>query len=657
MPTNITDINDARHLGELDPIYVLQGDSMLLARTNGVDNRMPFEYLYKQVIDIAKTADYNHGYNADFLNGVAVDTENTSDQRVLMYLDAEQGYIPVDLKPNHIDWSDFDQNDFVKIDTNGQLVPSDIFVTDLKPTGISSAGRFLQVDESGTNVIESNFDLDNFLNYPNTSSQDANFMGSGIFVAGYSTANRDGADQSYIISSRLRNDPEVVVPRAAQLSISTDSDTISFRRNDGTLTVDNFTRWCEIYHELNHPISDQISNASSSNIASSKAVKNVNDKLDQLIANYNGSEILARIITVDGSGSGLDADRIDGYEFTDLDARFVNVAGDNIDGTLIVRNGNKVRFSKGTSYADIKAEDANTLFDSNNPVSFKNGSQNQRIYSGGLLVSNNFSQANLIPSNGIYSVGKITSNVGIDVGSTAVVDSAGKISWTNLKGVPPRVNNLGSVAERDVGSEPEQVPRNADILTSLLPSGAVVPFAGNTSPDGWLVCDGSAVSRTQYAGLYNYIGTLYGAGNGSTTFNIPDMRNEFVRGASTTREVGAKESDEIKSHSHSGSTNTTGNHNHSGSTSGAGSHRHDIGFSNYAGSQYGETTVSNNNKEAGWGSAGVDKGSAWTSSVGNHTHSLSLNANGNHSHGLTINSTGGSETRPRNIVLLYCIKY
>jgi microcystin-dependent protein len=75
---------------------------------------------------------------------------------------------------------------------------------------------------------------------------------------------------------------------------------------------------------------------------------------------------------------------------------------------------------------------------------------------------------------------------------------------------------------------------------AYLPSGMVLYFANSTVPTGWLQCDGSAVSRTTYANLYAAIGTVYGAGDGSTTFNLPDTRGQFIRGwasASTTAAV------------------------------------------------------------------------------------------------------------------------
>lgn len=70
-----------------------------------------------------------------------------------------------------------------------------------------------------------------------------------------------------------------------------------------------------------------------------------------------------------------------------------------------------------------------------------------------------------------------------------------------------------------------------------MPAGSIISFAGATSPDGFLICDGSAVSRTAYANLFAVIGTTYGAGNGTTTFNLPDLRGEFIRGADAGRGV------------------------------------------------------------------------------------------------------------------------
>ena len=77
-----------------------------------------------------------------------------------------------------------------------------------------------------------------------------------------------------------------------------------------------------------------------------------------------------------------------------------------------------------------------------------------------------------------------------------------------------------------------------DNLATAIPAGAVMYFAQGTVPEGWLFCNGSAVSRTTYAALYAAIGTKYGSGNGSSTFTLPNLRSIFVQGASSTSDVG-----------------------------------------------------------------------------------------------------------------------
>jgi microcystin-dependent protein len=71
------------------------------------------------------------------------------------------------------------------------------------------------------------------------------------------------------------------------------------------------------------------------------------------------------------------------------------------------------------------------------------------------------------------------------------------------------------------------------------PAGIVIPFAGSTAPQGYLLCDGSAVSRTDYADLFAAIGTVYGAGDGSTTFNLPDLSGRVVIGVSNSHALGS----------------------------------------------------------------------------------------------------------------------
>lgn len=77
----------------------------------------------------------------------------------------------------------------------------------------------------------------------------------------------------------------------------------------------------------------------------------------------------------------------------------------------------------------------------------------------------------------------------------------------------------------------EQVRDNLSALHALVPIGTVLPFAGAAAPDGWALCEGQAVSRTDHAALFAVVGSRYGAGDGITTFGLPDLRGRAVIGA------------------------------------------------------------------------------------------------------------------------------
>jgi len=108
----------------------------------------------------------------------------------------------------------------------------------------------------------------------------------------------------------------------------------------------------------------------------------------------------------------------------------------------------------------------------------------------------------------------------------------------------------------------------AEIRSVLTPSGSISMFGGATAPVGYLLCDGTAVSRTLYADLFTAIGTTYGVGDGSTTFNVPDLRGRAPIGAGagaglTPRALGASGGDEevtltsaeMPSHTHTHNAN------------------------------------------------------------------------------------------------------
>lgn len=81
-----------------------------------------------------------------------------------------------------------------------------------------------------------------------------------------------------------------------------------------------------------------------------------------------------------------------------------------------------------------------------------------------------------------------------------------------------------------------EIKRVLGTLETGIPVGAIMAF--HDVPAGWLQCNGAAVSRTTYAALFAKIGTKYGSGNGSTTFNLPNLHHKFIEGTTTSSEVG-----------------------------------------------------------------------------------------------------------------------
>ena len=142
-------------------------------------------------------------------------------------------------------------------------------------------------------------------------------------------------------------------------------------------------------------------------------------------------------------------------------------------------------------------------------------------------------------------------------------------------------------------------------VDAMVPPGTIAFFARNSAPPGWLKCNGAAVSRTAYARLFAAIGTTFGPGDGFNTFNLPDLRGEFVRGWDDGRGVdpgrvfGSRQTDQLRAHTHT-----------------------------------------------------VAAGSREGDNLANFTHGGSTD-----SPAVSTSSTGGSETRPRNIALLACIRY
>jgi microcystin-dependent protein len=115
------------------------------------------------------------------------------------------------------------------------------------------------------------------------------------------------------------------------------------------------------------------------------------------------------------------------------------------------------------------------------------------------------------------------------------------------------------------------IPREAieaSVVYSVQPAGAVMMFAGPTPPIGWLKANGAIISRTVYADLFNAIGVYWGAGDGSTTFQLPDLRGEFLRcwddgrGADSGRALGTFQNFDWKGFFVSNTGQNTNNYSH-----------------------------------------------------------------------------------------------
>jgi len=189
---------------------------------------------------------------------------------------------------------------------------------------------------------------------------------------------------------------------------------------------------------------------------------------------------------------------------------------------------------------------------------------------------------------------------------------------------------------------------NASNLTpNEFPTATILPFAGQIAPDGWILCDGSTVSRTTYAALYAELGDAYGQGDGSTTFHLPDLRGRFARG-----------SDDMGTGAASRDVYTRGASATGGNTSGRGSAQDDTSR-RPRGSNFTTNTSGNHNhtyRDSIGTGASITNGNGFTTSnttpIDNQTKNIF--SAGNHSHSIT--GGGDSETTVKNVAVNYIIK-
>ena len=169
------------------------------------------------------------------------------------------------------------------------------------------------------------------------------------------------------------------------------------------------------------------------------------------------------------------------------------------------------------------------------------------------------------------------------------------------------------------------------------PVGSVVMWPTETVPEGYLECDGRAVSRTTYADLFAVLGEMYGSGDGSTTFNLPDLRGMFVRGY----DHGAGNDPNAASRADRGD-GTVGDHVGTRQDDEFFEHSHTINDPGHSHLMY--TRNASLAITPGPNGAPVYNPGTGDSSSPSAT-------------GIVINKSGGSETRPKNISMMFIIKY
>lgn len=236
------------------------------------------------------------------------------------------------------------------------------------------------------------------------------------------------------------------------------------------------------------------------------------------------------------------------------------------------------------------------------------------------------------PSGGTLSIKAASGSIVSDVTlGTLVLQSGEYVELVSNTNTGWFVSSRGKLAE-----SPTVDAMNAAV-TAAAPPGQVAYFACESPPTGWLKRNGAAYSRTAYPALFAEIGTKFGAGNGTTTFNVPDDRElmdkawtDGLNAADPGRVLFSTQAGQIESHNHTGYTNSTGAHQHT--------------------MQFIRERITSGFVPDGGNAVFGDQES-------DGVQTLVSSSAGAHNHTLNIGFTGGNENRVANRAYLACIKY
>lgn len=237
-------------------------------------------------------------------------------------------------------------------------------------------------------------------------------------------------------------------------------------------------------------------------------------------------------------------------------------------------------------------------------------------------------------SDVIRVIGANATSINLLQGDTVLLESNGSNwviannSFAKANLASPTFTGTPAAPTAAPGTNTTQLATTQFVQTSLsalntVPPGGIMHFPYSTAPAGWIKANGAIVSRTGYAALFSAIGTTFGAGDGSTTFKLPDLRGEFIRswddsrGVDTGRTISSYQASEFGQHNHGISVS---DHNHY-----------------YWNGSACAVTVG----DGSWVAAGT------TETLTSGAYGMSASAD----------YRGGVETRPRNFAFLACIKY